>query len=170
MDTRDILRDAFHRIPALMRQHAADADDHLLHTRLDAAANPLAWLLWHTARQQDFQVAALAGRDQVWLADGWSDRFALPVDPEDHGYGHTRDQVASVRVGDADLLVGYQDAVTAMIDGYLDGVDADELARVIDTSYDPPVTAGVRLVSILDDALQHLGQAAYLRGVLERRR
>lgn len=170
MDTRELLTDAFHRIPPLTRRYAEGADDHLLHTRPDAAANTLAWLLWHTARMADAQVAALAGCEPVWTAQGFVDRFGLPLDRDDHGYGHTSDDVAAVRVDDPGLLVAYQDAVTAMIDDYLAGVDADELARVVDDGYDPPVTAGVRLVSVVGDALQHLGQAGYLRGLLERSR
>jgi len=170
MDTRGLLTDAFHRLPPLVRHLADGADDHLLHTRLDEDANPLAWLLWHTIRVQDAQVAELAERAEVWIAQGWVDRFGLALDPEDHGYGHVREQVASVRVADPALLVGYQDAVVAMVDDYLGEVDADELARIVDHGYDPPVTAGVRLVSILGDAFQHLGQAGYLRGILERSR
>ncbi|TVR28216.1 MAG: DUF664 domain-containing protein [Nitriliruptor sp.] len=170
MDTRGLLADAFHRLPPLVRHLADGADDHLLHTRVDDDANPLAWLLWHTIRIQDAQVAELAGREQVWTAQGWVDRFGLPLDPEDHGYGHRREDVARVRVADPGLLVGYQDAVTAMVDDYLAEVDGAELDRVVDDGYDPPVTAGVRLVSILGDAFQHLGQADYLRGVLERSR
>lgn len=170
MDRRELLTDAFHRIPSLLRRHADGADDHLLHTRPDADANSLAWLLWHTARGQDAQIATLAGREQVWTAEGWDDRFGLPLDPDDHGFGHSRDQVDSVRVRDVDLLIGYQDAVTAMVDDYLATVDTDELSRIVDDSYDPPVTAGVRLMSILGDALQHLGQAGYVRGLLERSR
>jgi hypothetical protein len=170
MDTHELLIDAFHRLSALVRRHAEGADDHLLHTRLDADANPLAWLLWHTIRVQDVQVAELAGREQVWTAQGWVDRFALPLEPDDHGYGHQREQVASVRVQDPGLLIGYQDAVNAMIDDYLAEVGAEELARIVDDRYHPPVTAGVRLVSILGDAWQHLGQAGYLRGFLERAR
>jgi hypothetical protein len=119
---------------------------------------------------QDVQVAELADREQVWTAQGWVDRFGLPLEPGDHGYGHRREQVASVRIEDPGLLVAYQEAVTVMIDDYLAEVDADELSRVVDDDYDPPVTAGVRLVSILDDAFQHLGQAGYLRGLLERSR
>lgn len=170
MDTHALLTDAFHRIPALARRHAEGADDNLLHTRPDAGANTLAWLLWHTARQADAQVAALAGRDQVWTTDGFVERFGLSLDPADHGYGHSPEQVAAVRVDDPQLLVDYQDAVTAMVDDYLATADADELDRVVDDSYDPPVTAGVRLISVLGDALQHLGQAGYVRGLLERSR
>ena len=170
MDTNALLTDAFHRIPALVRRHADGADDELLHARPDPEANTLAWLLWHTARQADAQVAALAAREQVWTADGFADRFGLPLDASDHGYGHTPEQVAAVRIEDPGLLVAYQDAVTAMIDDYLASADAAELDRVVDDRYDPPVTAGVRLVSVLGDALQHLGQAGYVRGLLGRRR
>jgi hypothetical protein len=170
MDTTGLLIDAFHRLPPLVQNLADGADDHLLHTRLDDEANPLAWLLWHTIRIQDAQVAELAGREQVWTAEGWVERFGLLLEPEDHGYGHRPEQVARVRVADPGLLVGYQDAVMALIDGYLAEVDAAELDRIIDHGYDPTVTAGVRLVSILGDAFQHLGQAGYLRGVLERSR
>lgn len=168
MDTRELLTDAFHRIPSLVRRHADAADDHLLHSRPDGQANSLAWLLWHTARQADAQVAALAGREQVWTADGFVDRFGLPLDPSDHGYGHTSEQVAAVRVADPQLLVDYQDAVTAMIDDYLATADADELDRIVDENWDPPVPAGARLVSVVGDAWQHLGQAGYVRGLLER--
>ena len=170
VDTNELLAEAFHRLPPLVRHLAEGADDHLLHTRLDDDANPLAWLLWHTIRIQDAQVAELAGREQVWTAEGWVDRFGLPLDPAEHGYGHRREQVGLVRVTDPALLAGYQDAVMAMVDDHLAEVDADELARIVDHGYDPPVTAGVRLVSILEDAFQHLGQAAYVRGVLERSR
>jgi hypothetical protein len=44
-------------------------------------------------------------------------------------------------------------------------VTSDELGRVVDTHWTPPVTASARLVSIVDDAAQHLGQAAYIRGI-----
>ena len=170
MDASQLLTDAFHRLPPLVRHLADGADDHLLHTRLDDEANPLAWLLWHTIRIQDAQVAELAGRDEVWIAEGWVDRFGLPLEPEDHGYGHRSDEVARVRVTDPGLLAGYQDATMAMVDGYLAELDPAELARIVDDAYDPPVTAGVRLVSILEDAYQHLGQAGYVRGILERSR
>ena len=51
---------------------------------------------------------------------------------------------------------------------YLRGVDDEELDRVVDTRWDPPVTAGVRLISVAEDTMMHVGQAAYLRGLVER--
>ena len=42
-----------------------------------------------------------------------------------------------------------------------------DLERVVDTSWDPPVTLGVRLISVISDDLQHAGQAAYAAGLLK---
>ena len=121
-------------------------------------------MLWHSARIQDAQIAQIAGVEQVWLRDGWADRFGLDLPAGDTGYGHSAHEVAKVR-GSAQLLAGYYHAVHQSTLEYVAGVTAEELARIIDTGWDPPVTVGMRLVSIVDDCAQHLGQAAYLRGI-----
>ena len=84
-------------------------DDQLAH-RIAPDANSIAWLVWHAARVQDAQVADVAGLDQVWTTLGWVERFDLDLDPADHGYGHTSEQVGQVRAS-ADLLAGYLEAV-----------------------------------------------------------
>jgi hypothetical protein len=110
----------------------------------------------------------VASTEQVWTADGRAGRFGLPFDDDAIGYGQGSDEVAALRA-DADLLLGYHDAVHARTLQYVGGlVDAD-LDRVVDRRWDPPVTLGVRLVSVADDDLQHAGQAAFVRGVVERR-
>jgi hypothetical protein len=121
-------------------------------------------LLWHSARVQDIQLADVAGVEQVWLRDGWVDRFGLDLQRNDTGYGHKPEQVAKVKAS-ADLLSGYYHAVHELTLEYIAGVTAGELERVVDTNWDPPVTASARLVSIIDDCAQHLGQAAYVRGI-----
>jgi hypothetical protein len=126
--------------------------------------------VWHAARVQDDHVAALAGREQAWTQLGFHERFALPLDVHDIGYGHERDEVAAVRVDEPQLLLEYLRAVTDRTCEYLATVDATELDRVVDRDWDPPVTVGVRLVSVVNDCTQHAGQAAYVRGLLERRR
>src|SRR4051812_16548984 len=132
--------------------------------RPTAAANSIAWLIWHSARQQDLQLCNLAGVEQVWTRDGWDDRFGLDLEGNDHGYGHSADDVGKVRVP-ADLLAGYYHAVHKATLEYIASVTAEELGRVVDTHWTPPVTASARLISIVDDAAQHLGQAAYIRGI-----
>jgi hypothetical protein len=165
METRELLTDAFERITESYADVARGLDDATLHHRTEGRGNSIAWLLWHLARIQDDHVAGLAGNAQAWH-EGWRERFELPYAAHDTGYGHTSDQVAACRIADASLLVDYQAELHRRTLEYLATVDAAELDRVVDRTWDPPVTAGVRLVSIEGDCLQHLGQAAYVRGLL----
>ena len=161
---RELLRDFFTRIV----EHVDELTDGLSEAtssyRPVPTANSIAWLVWHSARVQDAQVADIAGTEQVWTGEGWVDRFGLDLPRDDTGYGHSAEQVGKVRA-DADLLAGYYRAVHAMTLDYVTTVTDAELARVVDQRWTPPVTASVRLVSIVDDCAQHLGQAAYLRGI-----
>jgi uncharacterized damage-inducible protein DinB len=167
MHVRDVLLDGFGRI----RESLASAVDGLspgqLAQRVAPGANSIGWLAWHLLRVQDDHVADVAGREQVWTAEGWADRFGLDLDPTATGYGMDADEVDRVRVPSADLLLGYADAVHARTAEFLRGIDADDLDRFVDERWNPAVTLGVRLISVLSDDLQHVGQAAYVRGVLD---
>lgn len=169
METRDLLADAFGRI----REEVEAALDGLaasaLTFRPDPEANPVAWLVWHLTRVQDDHVSEIAGREQAYLEDGWAERLGMPPDPHDTGYGHTREQVGAVRPGGTETLLAYHRAVAERTFAYLRTVDAGELDRIIDDRWDPPVSVGVRLVSVISDCLQHAGQANYVRGIFERR-
>jgi uncharacterized damage-inducible protein DinB len=168
MDAKDILLDGYGRISPLVHAAVDGLDEDALSARLDPGANSIAWLVWHLARVQDDHVSDVAGHEQTWTADGWAERFALPFGPGETGYGFDADQVGQVRVS-AELLTGYLDAVQARTVDFLGGLSGADLDRVVDDAWDPPVTSGVRLVSVLDDDLEHAAQAAFVRGVLERR-
>jgi hypothetical protein len=167
MQICDLLLDGFDRISESLRE-AVDglSPDQLAH-RIAPGANPIGWLAWHLLRVQDDHVADVAGREQVWLSDGWEERFGLDIDRRATGYGHDPEEVDRVRIPSVDPLLGYADAVHARTAEFLRGIEAHDLDRVVDDSWDPPVTLGVRLVSVLSDDLQHVGQAAYLRGLLD---
>jgi uncharacterized damage-inducible protein DinB len=168
MDGTELLVDAFRRVRDAVH-HAVDGlSAEQLAYRADAGANTVAWLVWHLTRIQDDHIADVAGRGQVWTADGWAQRFGLRFHAADTGYGHSAEDVAVV-AAPAELLAGYYDAVHEQTLRYLAGLTADDLDTVVDTSWDPPVTLGVRLVSVVNDDLQHAGQAAFLRGLIERR-
>ncbi|OBI27147.1 hypothetical protein A5709_06150 [Mycobacterium sp. E1386] len=161
---QELLRDAFTRLIEHVDEIADGLTDDVAGYQATPDANSIAWLLWHSARVQDIQLADVAGVEQVWLRDGWVDRFGLDLPRNDTGYGHKPEQVAKVKAP-ADLLAGYYHAVHKLTLEYIAGVTAAELERVVDTNWDPPVTASARLVSIIDDCAQHLGQAAYVRGI-----
>jgi hypothetical protein len=134
---------------------------------VDPEANTIGWLVWHLTRVQDDHVADVAGRPQAWHEDGWYERFGLPFGRDEHGYGHTPEQVGAVDVA-ADLLRDYHDAVHRRTVGYLRSLADEDFARIVDERWNPPVTLGVRLVSVVNDCTQHVGQAAYVRGAAER--
>lgn len=162
--TRELLRDAFTRLIEHVDELTDGLTDEVSGYRPTPDANSIAWLIWHSARVQDIQLADIAGVEQVWTRDGWVDRFGLDLPRNDTGYGQSPEDVAKVRAP-ADLLSGYYHAVHELTCEYIGGVTAGELSRVVDTNWDPPVTASARLVSIIDDCAQHLGQAAYVRGI-----
>lgn len=164
MDTSELLRDSFDRIRELYVDVADDLSSEAAHRRPDGTGNPIAWLLWHTARVQDDHVAALAGAAQAWQ-DGWAAKLGLPFAESDTGYGHSSEEVDAVRVQRLEDLVDYHHAVHRLCLAHIGRTDAAELDRVVDEHWDPPVTAGVRLVSVIGDCLQHLGQAAYVKGL-----
>ena len=137
--------------------------------RPDSDGNSIVWLVWHLTRIQDDHIAEVAGLEQIWTAQGRVDRFALPFPASATGYGHRSEDVAAVRVNSADLLLSYHDAVADQTTRYVATLTPDDLDRVVDERWDPPVTLGVRLVSVIEDDLQHAGQAAYVRGLIERR-
>lgn len=168
MSTSDILIDAYGRIRELVHMSANGLDENALAYRVEADANSIAWLVWHLTRVQDDHISEIAGHAQAWVEDGWAQRFGMAPDPHNTGYGHTSAEVAAVRPTDPAVLTGYHDAVWARTVEYLEALTPDELDRIIDTSYDPPVTAGVRLISVVSDNLQHAGQARYVRGIVDR--
>ncbi|MET7684941.1 DUF664 domain-containing protein [Streptomyces sp. NPDC005423] len=166
MHAKDILIDGFGRIQEEVHSAVEGLSPDQLHARPGSDANSIAWLVWHLTRVQDDHVADASGLDQVWLTEGWEKRFGLDLPRADTGYGHTSAKVGTVRVESATLLTGYYDTVHTQTLGYLRGLAAEDFERVVDERWDPPVTLGVRLVSVLSDDLQHVGQAAYVRGLV----
>ncbi|WP_392543435.1 mycothiol transferase [Oryzobacter telluris] len=163
----ELLGDTFSRVRETVNGvlHATD-EEHLARPPAPGA-NTVAWLVWHLTRILDDHVAGAFDLEQVWTRDGWYERFALPFPAEAHGYGHTWDDVLAVRVPGADLR-GYHAAVQEAAAAVLVGLTDDDLDRVVDEDWDPPVTLAVRLVSVVNDIAQHAGQAAYASGILGR--
>jgi hypothetical protein len=166
MDVAGLLLELYGRIPPLARHAVAGLSTAQLTVRPTPDANSVGWLIWHLARVQDHHVADLLDSEQLWSDGGWAEQFGLDPDPSNTGYGHDADQVASVRPVSADALLAYLDAVDARTREMLGRLIPEDLDRIVDRRWNPPVTLGVRLVSVADDCLQHAGQAAYLRGLL----
>jgi hypothetical protein len=168
MHSVEIVRDSLGRVhelvPAVLE--GMDADD--LTWRPDAGSNPIGWLVWHLCRAEDGSLASIGDTEQVWLSGGWQEKFGLPYERKAGGFGQSSEQVGQFSVSGPELLVGYAAAVAEQTGRILDALTDEDLDRVIDTRWDPPVTVGVRIVSIMVETAQHIGQASYLKGLQER--
>ena len=165
-EANDLLLDAYGRIgesvPAVLEGLSADAAAY----RPDEQANSVGWLVWHLTRVLDSHLADASGDEQVLSAEGYEERLGLDLPAGDTGYGHDAADVAKVRFADVGLLADYHSAVQDKAASYLRNVG--DLGRVVDTNWDPPVTLSARLVSIVDDMARHIGQAEYVRGLVDR--
>ena len=171
MNISEFLTDCFGRIGEAVHDAVDGLDPEQLAVRPGWEANPIGWLIWHLTRVQDDHIAHVADTAQAWTSAGWAERFALSVELGDIGYGHSSAQVGRVAVAglNAELLLGYFDDVQARTLAYVGSLADADLERIVDTNWDPPVTLGARLVSVVSECNQHAGQAAYLRGLLDGR-
>ena len=166
MDVTSLLLELYGRIPPLARHAVEGVGTDRLTESPASGANTIAWLVWHLARVQDHHIAEILEADQLWVGGGWAPQFGLEPDPWNTGYGHTAGEVRSVRPERPEVLLEYLEAVDERTRSLLAGLSPPDLDRIVDRRWDPPVTLGVRLVSVADDCLQHAGQAAYVRGLL----
>jgi uncharacterized damage-inducible protein DinB len=165
MDAHDVLIEVFDRLPGLVHSAVDGLSPEQLRWAPEPGANSIGWLVWHLTRVQDHHMTEILGGDQVWMSGDWASHCGLDPDPSDIGFRHTAEQVAAVQPDSAQVLVDYYAAVAARTRDFLATVTPADLDRIVDRRWDPPVTLGVRLVSIANDDIQHAGQAAYLRGL-----
>lgn len=168
MDCTPLVLDAFERVHELLPVALDGLSAADVRWQPDPGSNSIGWLVWHLARVEDDHMAGLVDAGQVWTGEGWADRFALPYPVRAVGYGQKPDDVAAFAVDDPQLLVGYYDAVHARTVAILRAMGEADWDRVVDERFDPPVTAAVRVVSVINDITQHIGQVGYVRGLLER--
>lgn len=139
-----------------------------LRERVTPDANPVGWLMWHLSRVQDRAVAGMTGVDQTWIRDGWHSKFGMGPDPEQRGNGDTSEQVAAFTAPDASTLVAYYKAVRAQVDAFLEGLDADDPDRPVPgATPDKPVALSQRVPGLILEAVQHTGQVAFVRGLVQ---
>ena len=167
MEWQDLLADGYNRIPEFMENILAGLSQDDLNWRPREDCNSIGWLCWHLTRQQDGQIAALMGGEQLWVKDGWHARFGREPDDGDSGFGHTPEQVAAFKSPSAGTFLDYQRAVVERSKSYFRTLSKTDLDRELGGPWQPPPTVGVRLVSIMEDSMIHAGQAAYVRGLLQ---
>ena len=166
MNATDILHNAATRPAEAAQGLRASLSAEVLNAHLGGHDNSAAWLLWHTGREIDIQTVDLAGTSEVWSRDGYAELTGIGTVGDGVGLGHTPGEAREITSDQGDALVDYVAAATEALLAYISTLSDADLDEVIDENWDPPVTRGVRLISIIDDAAQHVGQAAYVVGAL----
>ena len=169
MRATTILHNAATRPAEAAQRLRASLSSEVLNAHLGDHDNSVAWLLWHTGREIDVQTADLAGTSEAWSHEGYAQLTGIGAVGDGLGLGHTTGEAREITSDQGDALVDYVAAATDALLAYISTLTDADLDEVIDENWDPPVTRGVRLVSIIDDAAQHVGQAAYAVGALSQR-
>jgi hypothetical protein len=167
MKSVDLVLDSLARVHELVPAVLDGLDRADVLWRPDPGSNSIGWLVWHLTRVEDDHIADIGGRAQVWQTT-WRTRLGLPYEASAHGYGMAPAEVAQFAVNRVEDLIGYAADVAAQSRQIVGALGETDFDTVIDTRWDPPVTVGVRLVSVMVETAQHIGQAAYLRGLRER--
>jgi hypothetical protein len=145
-----------------IRWVTAEATDEQLHERLTPSANSIAWLIWHLSRWRDHMSAKIMGEPEVWIRDGWTDRFDLP--PTATGLGDSYDRVAAFRPERA-LLFEYFEAAHAAATDRISRMTPDDLMKPVEYVPNDLRPAWRCLIAMCGDSIQHTGQINFLRGL-----
>ena len=127
-------------------------------------SNTIIWLVWHMARVEDNWInGVVGGNDTVWSSGGRSVKTG--IDAEDNGYGDTPDDVRALpAVAVADLM-DYFEAVRSSGLSVIDGLDDDDLGKEF-VRRGRSVNLEWILGHVVVEESQHLGQIAYVRGMI----
>lgn len=168
MEWREMINDGYGRVLQMMQRALDGMTQDDLNEQPKPDCNSMGWLAWHLTRVQDDHIADLMGKEQMWIKEKWHAKFSRAPEAKDIGFGHTPEQVAAFRSPDVDTILAYHRAVLERSKRYISSLSMDDLDRELNEPwYQPLPTVGVRLVSVMSDCLQHVGQIAYIRGLLK---
>ena len=165
MSAPELYLEAIRRSDGDLKRSLEDlSTEELRHQPAGAGSNPIGWLVWHLTRTRDNIVSSIAGEKSIWEREGWGARFSM----EGELPRFTPEDVNTFDPKDFATLVGYFDSVAEQTAKVIGGLtDADMTREVASTVPGrPPQPVLGRLAVILNDNVQHIGQVAYLRGLI----
>ncbi len=138
-----------------------------LMTQPQPGANHIAFTLWHMLRVEDWFFHYLFQRvPQVWESEKWHEKLNLPDDPRVTGFGYTAEQVASFPSVPLRDLIAYGEAVRASTVDYLRSLGPARFDEIVKSRLFGEVSMGNLIGHLLLEIAQHVGQIAYIRGLV----
>ncbi len=132
-------------------------------------ANSIGWLAWHLTRSDDRNLSELYRKQQLWIKDRWHERFGRVPDPSETGVGHNSEEMVSFESPDGKTILKYHHAVLERAKKYIENnlSEAELKRRVKSPTLKNTNTVRGRLLGIVSEGFQHVGQAAYVRGLIK---
>ena len=140
-----------------------------LNQRPRSDCNSIGWLAWHLTRSYDRNLSELARKEQLWIKDDWYTRFDRAPDPTETGFSHSSEDATAFRSPDSKTILEYHHAVLGLAKQYVTNrlSETDLKRKVRSPTLKNVATVRGRLLGIISEGLQHVGQAAYVRGLLK---
>ena len=166
MEWHDMMVDGYGRIMEILERSLGGLTEDDLNWQPKPDCNSIGWLAWHLTRWHDVMISNFMEEEQLWIKEGWHQKFRRAADEKDSGMGDKAEDLAKYTSPDAATLLGYQKAVLERSKGYFPTLSPQDLDKVFEgVPFQPPPSWGMMLMGTLGDSLQHAGQAAYIRGL-----
>ena len=141
-----------------------------LRWRPTPTANHILWTVWHLTRVEDAWINwYLSDNGERWKVKGWAEKFGLPA-RDRWGFGDTPDQVGAFPDVPANVVSGYRADVMESAQLVIRSLSTTDLERT-NAHHNPfnprpaPTFTWV-LARISVECSQHIGQVAYIRGLM----
>ena len=165
MEANEFLTKMLKANRSMVRKALDGLSDEEVAKRPNSECNSMAWLLWHIARVEDSLVSAMDGSGELW-ADGWAEKCGISAETEGMGFGHKAEDLESFSVGSVEALKEYFGRTEKKVADYLASLSPEDLDKQVPAVMGEGTVALARHVQILvNEALVHGGQIAYLRGL-----
>lgn len=125
-------------------------------------SNDIQWNVWHMIRVEDTWVnKRLKSEEEIWITNGWYKRFGMKT--TDHGARQSTDEVRSIPTLKMEELKEYFLEVRKSTLEFVQQMDQNQLEKV----YTENGKTGAWIIGhLLVEESQHLGQIAYIRGII----
>jgi hypothetical protein len=165
-DSIDFIRDSIRRLHSEYNHALSGLTAEQVHWRANDQGLPIAFVLWHYVRTEDNVINyVLQGRPTIWLERGLHETYGLHKAAQ--GTGMTLQEAQSIRLEPFDLFLDYVSAVWRATEDFLASKGEaylDERTMVKPLGEMPVRTAVGQMC--LTHGFTHLGEIAYLRGLL----
>ena len=171
MKWQQLVMDQFTRIEQELAQVLDGLSVEDLNHQPAPDCNSIGWLAWHLTRSHDRNMSELVGKEQLWTSGKWYERFGRQADPDETGYGHTEEQAGNFVSPEGEVILAYYRAIMERIEHYIENdLTEEDLDReVYSPTLNNAASAMRRITGVIQQGFLHVGQAGYVRGMLNGR-